>query len=94
LIPDFKPEKSNDYEKATQSYVTPTSCHSVNEVSGEGRYIGLRHTVVFGGVKQCLRPRPCKRGGYTYCAPQIAHLMNQGFISLRDIEIFVLDEAD
>ena len=61
-----------------------------------GRFTNLETTVVFGGVNQKGQVRKLKRGVdiLTATPGRLLDLMNQGFISLSDIEIFVLDEAD
>ena len=61
-----------------------------------GKYTGLRHTVVFGGVKQGPQTEKLKQGvDILIATPGRLHdLMNQGFIDLSHIRHFVLDEAD
>ncbi len=61
-----------------------------------GRHTGLYNTVIFGGVKQGKQVTALKRGVDILIATpgRLLDLINQGFISLRDIEYFVLDEAD
>jgi ATP-dependent RNA helicase RhlE len=61
-----------------------------------GRHMNLRTTVVFGGVNQKRQVRELERGVDILVATpgRLLDLMNQGHISLSDIEIFVLDEAD
>jgi ATP-dependent RNA helicase RhlE len=61
-----------------------------------GRYTGLTSTVVFGGVAQGPQTTILHRGVDILIATpgRLLDLMNQGYISLKDIEIFVLDEAD
>jgi ATP-dependent RNA helicase RhlE len=61
-----------------------------------GRYTGLTCTVVFGGVNQNLQTTSLRNGIDILVATpgRLLDLMNQGFISLKDVEIFVLDEAD
>jgi ATP-dependent RNA helicase RhlE len=61
-----------------------------------GRHTGLRHTVVFGGVNQRPQVRDLQRGVDILIATpgRLLDLMNQGFIDLAAVEIFVLDEAD
>ncbi len=61
-----------------------------------GRHTGLKCTVVFGGVNQSTQVAALKNGIDILVATpgRLLDLMNQGFISLKDIEIFVLDEAD
>jgi ATP-dependent RNA helicase RhlE len=61
-----------------------------------GRHTKLSYTVIFGGVNQFSQTQTLQRGVDILVATpgRLLDLMNQGFISLRDIEIFVLDEAD
>lgn len=61
-----------------------------------GRYTGLTNTVIFGGVTQKRQTDALQKGIDILIATpgRLLDLMGQGFISLRDIEIFVLDEAD
>ncbi|WP_240163834.1 DEAD/DEAH box helicase [Spirosoma taeanense] len=61
-----------------------------------GRHLNLRHTVIFGGVSQHTQVNTLKAGVDTLIATpgRLLDLMNQGFISLRDVQFFVLDEAD
>ena len=61
-----------------------------------GRHTGLHHTVVFGGVGQAPQTSALHKGVDILVATpgRLLDLMNQGHISLKDIEIFVLDEAD
>jgi ATP-dependent RNA helicase RhlE len=61
-----------------------------------GKNTSLRHTVVFGGVSQKAQTDALKRGVDILVATpgRLLDLMNQRFISLQDIEIFILDEAD
>ncbi len=61
-----------------------------------GRNLSLRHLVVFGGVGQKPQTDALQRGVDILVATpgRLLDLMNQGFVNLREIEIFVLDEAD
>jgi ATP-dependent RNA helicase RhlE len=61
-----------------------------------GRHTRLAYTVIFGGVNQFSQTQALQKGVDILVATpgRLLDLMNQGFISLRDIEIFVLDEAD
>ncbi len=61
-----------------------------------GKYTGLRHTVIFGGVKQGPQTEQLKRGvDILIATPGRLHdLIGQGFIDLNHINHFVLDEAD
>ncbi|MDX1409951.1 MAG: helicase-related protein, partial [Saprospiraceae bacterium] len=61
-----------------------------------GKYTDIRNTVIFGGVKQGAQTQQLKRGVDVLVATpgRLLDLMGQGFITLQDIEYFVLDEAD
>jgi ATP-dependent RNA helicase RhlE len=61
-----------------------------------GKYTKISHTVIFGGVSQLHQTNRLKRGVDVLIATpgRLLDLMNQGFISLRHLQIFVLDEAD
>jgi len=61
-----------------------------------GQHTGLRHTVIFGGVKQHAQTQVLHRGVDILVATpgRLLDLLNQRLLSLRDVEVFVLDEAD
>lgn len=56
----------------------------------------LRHVVIFGGVKQTSQVQSIKQGMdiMTATPGRLLDLMQQGYIDLRGITHFVLDEAD
>jgi ATP-dependent RNA helicase RhlE len=79
--------------------VTPTRELAIQigeSFTAYGRHTGLRNTVIFGGVKQGKQVNTLRGGVDILIATpgRLLDLMNQGFISLRDIEYAVLDEAD
>ncbi|MFK8113153.1 MAG: DEAD/DEAH box helicase [Rubripirellula sp.] len=61
-----------------------------------GRHLRLRTVLVYGGVKQGSQVANLNRGAHILVATpgRLLDLMNQGFIKLEDLEMFVLDEAD
>ena len=61
-----------------------------------GRYTSITHTVIFGGVSQSNQVNALKkRVDILIATPgRLLDLMSQGFIDLRHLDIFVLDEAD
>ncbi len=61
-----------------------------------GRYLKMRNLVVFGGVKQGAQEAALKRGVDILVATpgRLLDFIAQGIISLKNLEIFVLDEAD
>ena len=64
--------------------------------SAYGKFLKFKHTVIFGGVSQGMQVNAVSRGVDIVVATpgRLLDLMNQGKVSLRDIEFFVLDEAD
>jgi ATP-dependent RNA helicase RhlE len=61
-----------------------------------GRHLPLRHAVIFGGVPQRAQTDSLKRGIDILVATpgRLLDLMQQGFVHLQSLEIFILDEAD
>lgn len=61
-----------------------------------GKYTGVTHTVIFGGVGQKPQTDALRRGIDVLIATpgRLLDLINQGFINLQSLEYFVLDEAD
>lgn len=79
--------------------VTPTRELAIqidDNIREYGKYTNVKHTVIFGGVKQGKQVDKLKKGVHILTATpgRLLDLINQGFISLKEIEIFVLDEAD
>ncbi len=65
-------------------------------VATYGKHLKLRHALVYGGVSQTSQVRSLQRGVHIVIATpgRLLDLMNQGFIQLDKLEVFVLDEAD
>ncbi len=61
-----------------------------------GRHTKLRTTVIFGGVGQKPQTSALQRGVDILVATpgRLLDLMGQGFVHLKDLQFFVLDEAD
>lgn len=61
-----------------------------------GRYLELKHLVIFGGVSQFQQVGSLRRGIDILIATpgRLLDLLNQRHISLQDIKFLVLDEAD
>ncbi|MBC8109344.1 MAG: DEAD/DEAH box helicase [Anaerolineae bacterium] len=61
-----------------------------------GRHLGLKHAVVFGGVNQHGQVSALSKGVDILVATpgRLLDLMNQGYVNLTAVEVFVLDEAD
>jgi ATP-dependent RNA helicase RhlE len=79
--------------------VTPTRELAIQigeSFNAYGRHTGLTNTVIFGGVNQNPQTAALIKGVDIVIATpgRLLDLLNQGFLSLRDVEILVLDEAD
>ena len=61
-----------------------------------GRHTGMKHTVIFGGVSQGSQVSALKSGVDILIATpgRLLDLINQKFVQLHYLKIFVLDEAD
>ena len=61
-----------------------------------GKYSGLRHTAIFGGVKQRPQTDALRKGVDILIATpgRLLDLMGQGEVKLDGLRTFVLDEAD
>jgi len=93
-------EKSyNKKRKIRCLIVTPTRELAIQigeSFTSYGRHTDLTHTVLFGGVNQNPQTAALRNTVDIVIATpgRLLDLMNQGYLSLRDVEIFVLDEAD
>jgi ATP-dependent RNA helicase RhlE len=79
--------------------ITPTrelASQISDSFSAYGTHTRLRHTVVFGGVRQGPQAQALKKGVDILVATpgRLLDLMGQRLIDLKKLEVFVLDEAD
>jgi len=79
--------------------VTPTRELAIQieeSFSDYGKHLPLKNAVIFGGVKQTPQVGRLRNGVDILVATpgRLLDLVNQKIISLKDIQIFVLDEAD
>ena len=92
--------KSYDKKRKIRSLiVTPTRELAIQieeSFKAYGRHTGLTCAVIFGGVNQSQQTSILQRGVDILVATpgRLLDLMGQGYVSLKEIEIFVLDEAD
>jgi ATP-dependent RNA helicase RhlE len=65
-------------------------------IDAYGRYLNLRHAVVYGGVSQFGQERALSRKPAILVATpgRLLDLMRQGIVSLENVSELVLDEAD
>ena len=92
-------EEGNSQKGIKALILTPTRELAIQideSLTAYGKYTRLSHTVIFGGVSQVKQVQKLKKGVDILVATpgRLLDLMNQGFINLKQLEIFVLDEAD
>ncbi len=90
---------SKGQRKIKSLIITPTRelAIQINEsIRTYGKYTGIKSVVIFGGVKQGGQTDALKRGTDILVATpgRLLDLISQGYITLKDIKYFVLDEAD
>lgn len=91
--------KSNSNKGIKALILTPTRELAIQigeSFDSYGKYTGLKHTVIFGGVNQKSQTDAIKSGIQILVATpgRLLDLIDQGFISLKALDFFVLDEAD
>ena len=92
--------KTGERRKKIRSLiVTPTRELAIQigeSFNAYGRHTGLNCTVIFGGVGQGPQVTALRNGVDVVIATpgRLLDLMNQGPLSMREVEIFVLDEAE
>jgi ATP-dependent RNA helicase RhlE len=79
--------------------LTPTRELAVQideSLAAYGKHTGLKHTVIFGGVSQYPQTNALRAGVDILVATpgRLLDLMNQKYVRLDQVKMFVLDEAD
>ena len=92
-------KKDNNKRRIRALVVTPTRELAIQieeNFTAYSKYNNIKNTVIFGGVKQGSQTNALANGVDVLVATpgRLLDLMGQGFISLKDIGYFVLDEAD
>ena len=92
-------QRNNSPLKINALIITPTrelAIQIAESFSTYGKFTAIKNTVIFGGVSQGAQTDALRRGVDILVATpgRLLDLMDQGFIRLRDVEYFVLDEAD
>ena len=89
----------NSKRKISSLIITPTRELAIQigeSFTVYAKYTKLKNTVIFGGVAQRSQTNILRSGIDILIATpgRLLDLMDQGYISLRDVKYFVLDEAD
>ncbi|HYF30239.1 MAG TPA: DEAD/DEAH box helicase [Chitinophagaceae bacterium] len=92
-------EQSKGYKHTRALILTPTRELAVQiseSFQTYGRYTGITQEVIFGGVSQHPQTIALRNGTDVLIATpgRLLDLMDQGYVHLDHLEIFVLDEAD
>jgi len=79
--------------------ITPTrelAIQIAQNITSYAKYTGITNVVIFGGVKQRSQTNELRRGTDILVATpgRLLDLISQGYISLKFVKYFVLDEAD
>jgi ATP-dependent RNA helicase RhlE len=93
------PHRKKSQRRIKALIVTPTRelpIQIADSFTTYGKFTGIKNTVIFGGVKQGTQTETLRKGVDVLVATpgRLLDLIQQGFITLKDIEYFVLDEAD
>jgi len=99
IIQHLTKENRSHKKKILSLVVTPTRELAIQigeSFSTYGRYTEIKNTVIFGGVSQKSQTNALKHGVDVLVATpgRLLDLINQRYISLKDVKYFVLDEAD
>jgi ATP-dependent RNA helicase RhlE len=92
-------QPSKGYRHTRALILTPTRELAVQiseSFQSYGRYTGVSQEVIFGGVSQHAQTIALRNGTDVLIATpgRLLDLMNQGYVHLDYLEVFVLDEAD
>jgi ATP-dependent RNA helicase RhlE len=99
LLHEQKQPSSHPANSLKALILTPTRELAIQigeSIRAYGRFLKLRHHVVYGGVSQHSQVQAIRRGVDILVATpgRLLDLMQQRHISLNSIRFFVLDEAD
>jgi ATP-dependent RNA helicase RhlE len=94
----YDPNQQNHF-KIKALILTPTRELAIqigDSIKAYGRFLNLRHHVVYGGVPQRSQVQAIRKGLDIIVATpgRLLDLMQQRVLSLNSIQYFVLDEAD
>lgn len=94
-----EPQNGRSKRKIASLIITPTrelAIQIADSFTTYAKYTDLKSTVIFGGVSQNPQTNALRKGVDILVATpgRLLDLMDQGFISLKDVKYFVLDEAD
>ena len=91
--------QNRGYKHIRSLILTPTRELAIqinDSFAAYGKHTGLKHEVIYGGVSQHTQTLALRNGTDILVATpgRLLDLMNQGYVHLDHLEIFILDEAD
>ncbi len=92
--------QAKNNSKATRALVLAPTRELAQQISDSfhayGKNLGLRHTVIYGGVSQRPQVDSLRRGSDIIIATpgRLLDLIQQGHVRLNAVEFLILDEAD
>jgi len=92
-------QQSKGYRHTRALILTPTrelAMQILESFQSYGRYTSVKQEVIFGGVSQHAQTIALRNGTDVLIATpgRLLDLMNQGYVHLDYLDLFVLDEAD
>ncbi|MGA9326961.1 MAG: DEAD/DEAH box helicase [Salegentibacter sp.] len=92
-------QQKNSQRGIKSLILTPTRELAIQieeSLNAYGKYTRINQAVIFGGVSQVNQVKQLKKGVDILVATpgRLLDLMSQGYINLKSLEIFILDEAD
>ena len=99
LMHEQQQQELQSHRRIQTLILTPTRELAIQigeSIKSYGHFLNIKHQVVYGGVPQYSQVQAIKRGVDIIVATpgRLLDLMQQGYISLSQIQFFVLDEAD
>lgn len=99
ILQQLMGQKTRGPRKIRALVLTPTrelAIQIVDNFRSYGKYLPLRTTVIFGGVKQTAQVAELRKGTDILIATpgRLLDLVQQKLLDLSGVEIYVLDEAD
>lgn len=95
-----KSKKNNDRRRSIQTLiVAPTrelAIQTGENFTTYSKHLNIKNTVIFGGVNQSSQVRKLTAGVDVLISTpgRLLDLQNQGYVDLKNVKYFVLDEAD
>ena len=94
-----KEQQQNSKPILRSLIVTPTRELAIQigeNIEAYAKYTRVKHAVIFGGVNQNSQVDKLKRGVHMLVATpgRLLDLIDQGYVNLDTVKVFVLDEAD